>query len=755
MGTSSSTLELGKAIRSLLVDTPVDDGIFNLLLNTALSKSELERALPFSTLRMMRHYYTRNFALLLFKCIEVVSQIRNASLESASDVQSASQGLQNALCLMRRIIPIAMEGGDTPCAAEEPVKRGAPPSNPPVEGANLPAGEANDEKKRTLFTATFVRSFFEENLACNDAQPEQMLPFLPGQNTTLSKFVGRLLVDCCFIRGLTLAASSLPAKESESHPCVDESLLWYPGVGGKQVEGSSTQPMNGTMHALRQELLYTLTALLSYPLFSPPGTRDTLFSEPLLNVDENPLLPTLVASTLNAILSYIPFGSIPYTSHWVGPEEMVVLMSSRFLSALICYPGALLDGSTQTRHTKSSEGNDKNEPKENVEAKDREDGTTTEQLNSPPLRIVHSARDLISAITPEEAKYIIERLKNTIGLKVYSNRTVLPDSQRCFITQDEFMMLLWRLIELSPECQLAFAQQPAALNYIVPFVDYALNAKRDPKYFPHLQLVLFLLLRLSETRAFCLQCNALFHERIPFEFDSFVGTYNDLLIIMLCSFILLRHELIRPLHVTCSAIISNIAPFMIKISPVTSEKLGLVFTSVSTRYLAYKALFASNEVILDDAEVKADQVVLLNIVEAVAGVLQYHEGAAATLLAAFIKHKSLVGEVSDIFLAEGSNAFLVRLTSPFLIGTVRDAITAVEGAVAAAEEAGIMDTVSVICKTSLVGALPTPHRIIVRRLYSNSSMEQWAMATTWSSLYMHTPPGTFGGSKSIKMLRFV
>ncbi|ESL10737.1 hypothetical protein TRSC58_01524 [Trypanosoma rangeli SC58] len=757
MGTSSSTLEVGKALRLLLTDAPVDNDSLALLLNTPLSDTEIERALPFSTLRLMRHYYTKSFALLLFKCIETVSLVRAASLESTADTQSVSQMLMNALCVLRRMLPIAMEGGDTPCDEGELAAADTPNASEVLTDANpLKVGE-DAARRRTRFAASFVRFFFEENLACDEENPKQMLPFLPGQNATLSKFLGRLLVDCCFIRGLTLPASSAPATQCGSHPNLDVSLLWYPGVGGMQEQRTVSRVVNVTTHALRHQLLYTLTAFLAYPLFSPPATRDTVFSEPLLNADETPLLPTLVASALNAILSYAPFGSMPYTSHWVGKEEEVVLMSARFLSALICYPGATVEGPTQVQNTTGlEEQDDHRESNETVETRGGTSETSVEQPPSPqPLQIIHSARELICALTLEEAKYVVLHLKNIIGLKLYSNRTFLPESQHCFITQNEFMMLLWRLVELSPQCRIAFGQQPETVDYIVPLVDYALNARRDPNYFPHLQLVLFLLLRLSELRTFCLQCNAAFRERLPFEFEPFMGTYNDLLIIMLCSFILFRHEMICPLHVTCCAIISNLAPFVNSISPVSAEKLSLVFTLVATRCLAYEASLATNVTLADDAEVAADQDVMCGVVGSVASVLQYHEGAAATLLAAFMKRKSLVSEVSEVFLVGRRDSLRVRVTSPFLIDTIRDAITAVEEAVAASEAAGVTDTAAVIRNISLVGVLPTPHRIVVRRLYSTKAMEQWAMATTWSSLYMHTSPGTFGESKSIKMLRFI
>ncbi|KEG10052.1 putative protein HID1 isoform 1 [Trypanosoma grayi] len=747
MGTSSSTLDVGRALRSMLTETTIHDDAFALLLGTELSNSELERAVPLTVLRSMRHCYTRNFAQLLFKCIEVVAKVLTTDFKrDERNISAEAQKLQNALRLMRRMLPIAMESGNTPCDEESPdtADTVSLTQSPDVGSAN---GEAPTRRSRTQFTKTFVQSFFVENLACDDERPEHRLPTLPGQELPLGKFMGCVLIDCCFIRGLTLDKNAAPTDLSPSHPYVDQSLLWYPGVGGEQ-----TTEVNSTMHTIRYEILYTLVALLAYPLFLPPGSRDTIFTEPLLSVDTVPLLPTLVASSLNTILSYNPFGSLPYTSHWVGAKELVTQMSARFLGAILCYPGAPLDEAPPTSVAGVPAGNETNALSSNA-ATGKNGEAVGRTATSSRVQVVHSARELIHKITAEEARCIVVRFQPIIGLKLYANRTYLPDSQRCFLTQDEFMMVLWRLIELSPECLAAFGREPAVLGYLLPLVDYALNARRDPHFFPHLELVLFIFMRLTGNRPFCLQCNAPFRESIPFEFDAFKGSYADLIIIMMCSFLLMRDDLIRPFHVTCSAIITNIAPFLKSVSLTVSKKLSIVFASVATKCLAYKSSLQTTLVPVDDDQVVADHIVMCSIVEAIASVLQYQEAGAAPLLTVFVERKSLVNELAAVFAAEGPGAIHTGLPSPFLIETLRAAIATVEGVVANAAATG-KDPLSTIHSTTLVGALPTPHPIVVKRLHSTWQMEQWAMRTNWSSLYMHSPPGAFGESKSIKMLRF-
>ncbi|AAZ13450.1 High-temperature-induced dauer-formation protein, putative [Trypanosoma equiperdum] len=747
MGTSGSTIDVARALRTMTSDVPISDGVLQLLLDTPLSHEELQRALPFHTLRTMRHCYTRNFALLLLKCVEVLANTAASCRSSNSKGQVVGvQPFLNALRVMRRILPIAMEDGGTPCEEVDGSSAEVTGSsdNSKADGGDAVPMQASskalrDKRKRTAFTEMFVQSFFARGCVCNDEQPEETFPPLPGQSEPLGKFLVRLLLDCCFLEGLGAGVGTTPTETSGcTHS--DVSLLWYSGVAGQRVAAES-KAVTATTHAVRHELLGTLTVLLSYPLLLPPNTPDVFFTEVLLSPENASLLKPLVASTLNALLSYVPYGLLPYTSYWVGEEEDVVLMSARFLSSVICYPSAPV-GNTGA----------------SCECDQLEDGSA-----ASGVAVSQGARDFFRCLTREEATHIVHNLQNIVGLRLYAKRTYLPDSQRRFAASNESMMLLWRLIDLSPACSQAFGCEQVTLKYILPLVDYALDARRSPRLSSRLQLVLFILMRLTGSSSFCLQCNTPFRESIPFSFDTFVGTYNDLIVITLCYFLLMPHHSIRLLSPMCSAVISNMAPFVTTVSPVTAEKLSLVFTSVATRCLAYESVLSASSAAVENNVVVADEVTMVNVVETVCDVVQRRATGAAGLLSAFVPKRGLIENVAEVFgtrpnaeKEDGQQqhpSFHFTLTSPFMVNTLLAAVaTANEAAHRAECEGG--DRLAAIQGTVLEDHTPRCQRTAVKRLDPSWDMEIWSFVNHWYSMYQYSAPGSYGDSKSIKMLRF-
>nr|CCC92450.1 conserved hypothetical protein [Trypanosoma congolense IL3000] len=719
MGTSSSTLDVGRILFGMASSTQVTDEDVRVLLSTSLSDEDLQNAFPFPMLRVIRHYYTNNFALLLFRCIEVVAKAVASCSDSANRSYVDVHTFLNALRVMRRILPVAMEGGDTPCGCIGGIS-GSSIDCTACETPFLPLfWESYPGGHRTTFTKTFVQSFFIDGYACSDVHPDERLPVLPGQDSPLGKFLTRLLLECCFIRGLGLEAFDDPVK-SNGDASQDALCLWYSGVGGKGAI-VSVGAVREITHVIRYELLATMTVLLSYPLFLPLGTPDIIFTEPVLCPANASLLIALVASTINAIISYVPYGILPYTSHWVGKEEGVVCMGACFLSSVISYASASLSESQC------------NSESTNLEV--TEIGLHT--------KMGDSVINFIRTLSMEDATCIIRGLWPIIGLKLYGKQTCLPDSQRCFTTQSEFVMLLWRLIDLSPECLQAFGREAATLKYLLPLVDYALNAVRSPQYAPHLQLVLFILMRASELGNFCLLCNTPFLETIPFNFDAFVGSYNDLIILAMCSFMLMPHKFIRPHNAMCSAVISNVVPLMTTMSCATAERLCTVFSSVAARCVTYEKVRLALPAAAETPAVINDQAAMVNVVEAVVSAMKRRPSGVDELVGAFALQKGLIDDVAAVFgsaVMKGKEehvTFRTPLSSPFMIEALLGAV-----------ERNTEDGLAAVA----VDALGSD--VNVRRVNFSKETDRWAFVTHWYSMCMSFPPGTFGDKKSIRALRF-
>lgn len=69
MGSNNSSLTTAKTIQSLLTDEPISREAKENIFSCTLSETDVEQVMPSHVIRIMRHYYTHNFALLLYWCI--------------------------------------------------------------------------------------------------------------------------------------------------------------------------------------------------------------------------------------------------------------------------------------------------------------------------------------------------------------------------------------------------------------------------------------------------------------------------------------------------------------------------------------------------------------------------------------------------------------------------------------------------------------------------------------------------------------
>lgn len=391
--------------------------------------------------------------------------------------------------------------------------------------------------------------------------------------------------------------------------------------------------------------------------------------------------------------------------------------------------------------------------------------------------LVHSVRRMVVQLTLSEAKFIAERLIKVVGLNTYAKQTYLPDSQSSFPSQDEFVMLLWKLIDLSPAMVVSLSNFPIVLKYLVPLMNYAMDARKNPRCWHQLQATLFILLRLSEEKSFGKICNQPFTDVVPFTFPKMpsLSSYNDFLFTSLCLFLESRDIAMVSLFASCSVVLVNLSPYTTALNPVTSSKLVYIFALAAHRFL--KALATSNS---PSVAVLAHQSVMLNTCESIASLLQYHEGGSKYVLASLLDYRTIIQRVDDRFsLRKGPQELAVHTTIPLLIDTLSAAVGACLPLLAStdmtvnaddqhlqsADNAGALPPIErgaaqnkvfmeKLSTFSLVGVLPTRHPVIVRRFTSSKPIEQWATTSLWTSMYLHSLYGSLGDSASLKLLNF-
>lgn len=197
-------------------------------------------------------------------------------------------------------------------------------------------------------------------------------------------------------------------------------------------------------------------------------------------------------------------------------------------------------------------------------------------------------------LTLTEAKFVIDKLKSLIRLDVYAQLTYLPDSQHNLHIQDETMMILYKLLQLSPAMQVQFANSPSVMEYIIPLLHYGYKAVMTPYFINRLHVVLFILQQLSQVRGFVVLCNKSCKDAQPQPLPAIPAnaSYNDVIVLTLCNIIESERPQLRMVITQCTVILSNIAPFITSLTPLAS--LHLVMTLVNLSLTVLRGTFQSH-----------------------------------------------------------------------------------------------------------------------------------------------------------------
>ncbi|KAG5503478.1 hypothetical protein JKF63_05617 [Porcisia hertigi] len=437
---------------------------------------------------------------------------------------------------------------------------------------------------------------------------------------------------------------------------------------------------------------------------------------------------------------------------------------------------------------------------------------TLSQSHSGPPRFVHSVRKTLRDITLTEAKALVQRMQVILGVNVYSSQTYLPVSQDWFTSLDDLMMLFWRILDLSPACLAQFGTNSHALDYVIPILDYGLAVRRSPLYTYQFQLMLFVLTRLSEVRGFVLKGNEVCCATVPFRFPKMspTRTYNDLIVLALCLVMEMKDlNALIPLFPSCSVVLANMAPFITALGREPSVKLVSIFAQVTYRCLRSNVLGSSARSATEDADTKLSpspgtsnafvyQSQMVNLCEAIASQLQYQASGSLYIIASLVDHRAVVREANDAYMVHRTKCLMVGLPWAFLIKTLDAAVGVAlpvlestdvlrkttkyyvntpsagtsSSATPAVKTTGLFalplgidqpgvglaasdEAVDRLRSLSLVGVLPTPHSITIRKFQPTKGIEQWAATTFWTSAFLHSHVGLLGDRESVKLVRFV
>ena len=533
------------------------------------------------------------------------------------------------------------------------------------------------------------------------------------------------------------------------------SIIWSPGAGvtAEQIgfdAGTRKYDKN------RIEVLRLLLACCCDPLFSPAEEYNPLASRWLAVAvaADSPNSVCLFYSLLNTLLTYDPNG-MPGAFSSDNHAKLVELSAQVLCVLLDCG----LPGSPE------SVVNNENEPV--VEFDEASKGG------------FNVFRTLVARIdTAKEMTFIFNGFANLLK-NVYENKhSYLPTSAPKLECFQELLVLLWKFLEENPMFMNHILTTCDVNEIIVPICFLMYQSRRDPAQIGLVHICTFVLLKLSGERSFGVSLNKSFTTKLPCDLPLFSGGHADLVTITLHKLVVNGAYKLVPLYSCFLTIICNISPYWRKMSLVAAVKLVNLFELFSSPKFLYSGEHAHRHLAL--------------LLEVFNNIVQYQFTGNHHLVYAVIRRKDSFGRLASLTLqkaqaqchkvygdhstvqydADKAPMDMVDADGNALQTPMDDDKSSVAGAPftpteewledmkatlpletvtrllqhlvpivdeIVARKMGVVDEMEileVLKDVTMVGLLPVPHAIVIRKYQPNQYTALWFTAFMWGVIFL-------------------
>jgi hypothetical protein len=685
---------------------PADDHEFwKLVFISNLSAEDIFALVQPSDVRRLRRKQPINLATLIFKSIEQLFLFTSAD---QSDYSSA----RNSIRILSRIIPFVFENGrfDSDEDDEEP-----PPS------AHVPQGLEDTALDRGVPQASaplpagydFVENFFWNNRILQPDGQDIVYSVLGDQPLTmpLGRLLVTLLLDCCAYPGFTQPPGTKEMGPVPGHPYLETKRLWCGGVGVPDCQIPSS---NATIDSDRIDVLRCILACCTQTLYEKDGLYRNRFTEALA-IPTSPQAVTLCYSMLNVVAAYNPRGTLPYTS-WMGVSREALVDAA--LHVLL----TALDYSYFSWRTPGD--------------KNTQEHSST-QASSSSASNEHSFWIVLQNITSEsDCQVIYKGLTTLLGNHVDAANTYLPMSQKTISCHAELLLLLWKLIDVNKTFRATICKKFDICQLMVCLLWYVYESHGDQIKNGILQITTFIILSLSGERDLGIALNAPFTKSFPVEMALFAGNHVDLLLMLFHHVIMTNKPWVKSLHDCLFITICNLSPYIKGMSMNTASKLiHLIDVFTSPKNMA-----------------RADAKHITNVgllVESFNNLIQYQYEGNVSVVYGIIRAHQCFERIEQMCSdpKPGDDPHLPKLhpqvREQIQINTIMRLLAALKPELEARPK-GATETemLSFLRATTLVGLLPVPHPILIRRFDSQTHTHAWVTTWTWGIIYLRaiTPP---------------
>ncbi|EEY59785.1 uncharacterized protein PITG_12913 [Phytophthora infestans T30-4] len=667
--------------------------------------------------RMLRHQQPENLATMLKQAVSQIVQIVD------TPVPKYYQQAVNCVRVLTRLVPFILEEG-----GDEFVEK----LFWSVEGdEGVKSGDEEDETKDETTGA--------EPLAKQMIHAIMGLLFLPEFTVSIHAYKGY---------GEERRSATRSGQSTTSGSLVFPSLLWHSGVGypDASVVNSSNYDRN------RKEVLALLLTCFSGILYQTAETcsqwKDRFLE--VATAPDCPFGPTLFYSLLNIVVSYDPVGwGVPYAGSIVSDDrELLVDLSLQVLLVLLDF-----GQTTQTNVAATS----KPQQGSSTPAAKRRSSSVTSRSSNPVFDGVSNVyRTLLSALQrPEDFQLIFTGLSRLLNNYHQSMSTLLPNSIKQIKCHQELLVLLWKMLDENSEF-LQYVLKKADVNQlVVPLLFLMYEGRQEPAKVGMIHICTFILLLLSGERDFGVNLNKPFNNHLPLDLPPFSGNHADLLIVCLHKIIVSGYEKLNSVYNCFLTIICNISPYCKKLNMVSAVRLLRLFK-----------LFAQPRYLFDN---EANHHLVFFLLEAFDNIIQYQYEGNQQVVYAMIQNKNVFYQLNDLQLPpirasteskkpvtkEGEEGAEQEESQEF-VPTVEwltawkkklpltTSLRLLQYLIPQLEEAcqkagGSLDEDAMLYflrTTTMVGLLPVPHPIVIRKYQINQFTHLWFTTFTWGVIFL-------------------
>uniref|UniRef100_A0A674DZE7 HID1 domain containing n=1 Tax=Salmo trutta TaxID=8032 RepID=A0A674DZE7_SALTR len=502
MGNTDSKLNFRKAVIQLTTKTqPVeatDDAFWDQFwADTATTVQDVFALVPAAEIRAVREESPSNLATLCYKAVEKLVQ----AAESGCPLEKEKQIVLNCSRMLTRILPYIFEDQDW---------RGFFWSTVPGAGRT---GMDDDEGARPLAESLLLA-----------------------------------MADLLFCPDFTVNSHRRGPDSVEDMQTIDScEYIWEAGVGFAQVL-----------------MLTLLLTCFSEAMYLPPSS-DTILNPWVsffCSTENRHALP-LFTSLVNVVCAYDPVGyGIPY-NHLLFSDyrEQLVEQAVQILIVTLEHDG----GGLAHRPPSPSSMED-------------QDSVGPDNLFVNYLSRIHREEDYDFVL-----KGLARLLVNPLM------QTYLPNSTKKIQFHQELLVLFWKLCDFNKKFLFFVLKSSDVLDILVPILFYLNDARADQSRVGLMHIGVFILLLLSGERNFGVRLNKPYSVHVPMDIPVFTGTHADLLIVVFHKIITSGHQRLQPLFDCLLTIVVNVSPYLKSMSMVAANKLLHLLEAFSTNWFLFSA----------------------------------------------------------------------------------------------------------------------------------------------------------------------